>query len=520
MTRYRVVVICTQFQPGRKLDRGRHFLQPVTGLQLAAQLNPARFDIRLYHEDWHGAFNVAREAKYDIAILTGLQADFDRMRQLSYWFRRAGTLVIAGGAVCSLFPDFATQFFDVVCVGGVEAVGAATSDYLEGRTKQIYHAAYLQPKAKTIDFRLLRQAGIKSPVHFIESSRGCRFKCSFCIIPAEGGGHATYSVDETRAAIDDSIASSPPLSLRRIYPQIVFLDNNFADDRIYLDAMLAMLCGHKRVRGWAALVTQNVLADHALIRRMAASKCRQLFVGLESLDPVLLRRFNKKQNLGKSSVVDDIAHAERCGISIGYGYLFDPRFQTVAAMQGELRAIASMPGMPMPLFLSLICPLVGTASFWDDVAHDRLAPNLRLRDLDGETVAFHPTASDPQALASFLNRLLRRPWSIAGAWPVLAKALGRVIRAGPCNPFRWSTILVSNFYTVVWGRGYSSARHSYMAGEDVLDPQYSSRPVDLTSADRARYFDPIAITDGEGRLMPWLQPYAPASITQPVLETT
>jgi radical SAM superfamily enzyme YgiQ (UPF0313 family) len=321
-----------------------------------------------------------------------------------------------------------------------------------------------------------------------------------------------YAVDAVRAAIDDAIATSPRLSLRRLYPQIVFHDNNFSDDRAHLDAMLCMLAAHKRVRGWSAMITQNVLADHALIARMAASKCRQLFVGLESLDPEALRRYNKKQNLGRRGVTGDVAHAERLGISIGYGYLFDPRFQTAGEMEREIRTIAQAPALPMPIYLSLIAPLVGTAGFWEDVAHGRLAPNLLLRDLEGETIAYRPLADSPEALAATIDRLFRRPWEVTGRLPVLTKTLGRVFKAQTWNPMQWWIIAGANLHSFMWARAYPSRRHTYMAGEDVLDPQYLERPADLTDEDRARYFDPIAVTDGEGRVMPWLLPHCPASV--------
>ena len=73
-------------------------------------------------------------------------------------------------------------------------------------------------------------------------------------------------------------------------------------------AVCELLRKHRKVRMWGALVTQNVLHDRELVRKLAAAKCRALFVGLESLDRAFLRRFNKKQNLGRG-VIDDIAHA-------------------------------------------------------------------------------------------------------------------------------------------------------------------------------------------------------------------
>jgi hypothetical protein len=98
---------------------------------------------------------------------------------------------------------------------------------------------------------------------------------------------------------------------------INFLDNNFSDDRAHMLSVANMLGSHAKVRGWSALVTQNVLHDRELIRTLARLKCMVLFVGLESLDREMLRRFNKTQNMSRRfSVVDDIAFAESLGIAI------------------------------------------------------------------------------------------------------------------------------------------------------------------------------------------------------------
>ena len=38
---------------------------------------------------------------------------------------------------------------------------------------------------------------------------------------------------------------------------------------------------HPEIRGWAALVTQNIIHDRELIEYMANAKCVTLFFGLE-----------------------------------------------------------------------------------------------------------------------------------------------------------------------------------------------------------------------------------------------
>jgi len=320
-----------------------------------------------------------------------------------------------------------------------------------------------------------------------------------------------------KAAIDSSIATSPLLSFRRWYPLVLFLDNNFSDNREYMLRVCELLRNHRRVRGWAALVTQNIIHDHALIEIMAKSKCISLFVGLESFDQDLLRRYNKKQNLSRrQNVIDDIVFAESHGIGIGYGYLFDPREQTASAMRSQVEMIAGNPLLPMPTYLSVVAPLAGTATFWSDLKEGCLAANLRLRDLDGETIAYARLADSERSLVEFVEKVFRRPWVIAGRKRILWKTLRRILASGTLNPVRWYVLAASNFHCFVWSSASkTSDTRTYLAGTDALDPQYFERPDDISEADRQRYFDPIPLTDAEGQAAEWLRPYLPRPDNRP-----
>jgi hypothetical protein len=235
-----------------------------------------------------------------------------------------------------------------------------------------------------------------------------------------------------------------------------------------------------------------------------------LFAGLESLDQEMLRRFNKTQNMSRRfSVIDDIAFVESLGIAICYGYLFDYCHQTAAEMERQILAIARNPLMPMPVYLSVVAPLAGTATFWDDLSRGHLAPNLRLRDLDGETICHSNLADRREAIAAFIERMFRRPWTVVPRFGVLVKTLRRLVRARSLNPVRWYVIASANFHCFIWSSETPSQARSYVAGDDTLDPQYFERPPDLSEADRIRYFDPIQLTDGSGRPAEWLLPYVP-----------
>jgi len=482
-------------------------MQPISGLHIASLIDRQRFEVDLYHEDWHGPFDTGRVGSYDLVFLTGLQPDFDRLRQLAYYFRRAGATVVAGGSICTLFPEFATQFFDAVCAGGVDSVREVVEDFVRGWVKPIYHSPAKRISSYQIDYGLLARSGINPAAHLLEASRGCSFQCTFCIIPAEAGTHAAYDISALSAAIDSALATSPLLSFRRWYPIALFLDNNFSDNRSHMLRVCELMRDHPRIRGWAALVTQNILHDRPLIEKMASMKCIALFVGLESLDPEFLRRYNKKQNLSRHNVIDDIAFAESKGIGISYGYLFDPRFHTAVEMENQILKIMRTPLLPMPIYLSVVSPLAGTANFWAELRAGHLAHNLRLRDLDGETIAYTDLADTPQALVQFIERLFRRPWTVVGRWGVLLKTLRRIVASRTLNPIRWYVIAGANLHCFVWSRASRSQRRTYLAGEEVLDPQYFERPSDLSEEDKIRYFEPIALTGADGQPARWLRHY-------------
>lgn len=508
--RMKALVVCAHLRPGRDKRRSTYLMQPIAGLHVASLIDQSAFDVRLHHEDWHGPLEARDCTGYDLVFLSGLQVDFDRLRQLSFYFRRSGAIVVAGGSICTTFPEFASRFFDVVCSGGVDSVPAVVADFLGDSLKPIYRSPIATISSYELDYGLFTRSQINPIIHLVEATRGCSFKCSFCVIPTEVGGHATYDLDRFAKTVDNAISSSPRLSFRRLYPIFMLLDNNFSDDREHMLRVCAYLKSHQRVRGWVALVTQNVLHDRELIRHLAASKCLGLFVGLESFDTDLLRRYKKTQNLSKRyDVIDDIAFTESQGVSITYGYLFDPRHQMASEMERQIRTIAKNPLIPMPVYMSVVAPLAGTGSFWDDLDFGRLAPNLRLRDLDGETIAYSTLADRADAVVTFVEKIFRRPWTVVGRIGIVLKTLRRLVRSKSLNPIRWYFMSAANLHCFVWSRQTPSQARSYLAGSDTLDPQYFERPDDLSDHDRAAYFDPIYLTGANGEPSDWLKPYLP-----------
>ena len=114
------------------------------------------------------------------------------------------------------------------------------------------------------------------------------------------------------------------MQLPALVSDVNLLDNNFSDDRAIMLAVAELLGAHPKVRGWSALVTQNILHDRELIRTLARLKCMGCSSASSRSIASMLRRYNKTQNLSRRShVIDDVAFAESRGIAVCYGYLFD-----------------------------------------------------------------------------------------------------------------------------------------------------------------------------------------------------
>lgn len=512
VARKKVAVVCATFNNDRSAKPDRYWLQPQSGLQIASQIDRERYDVTLHHEMWHGLYGVDDVPAVDLVFLTGLQRDFDRQRQLAYLFKRKGAVTVAGGSICTLFPDFAAEFFDAVCAGGVDSVPDVMRDFAHGQLRRLYISAPTSISDYRVDYRLLGEAGIGGQLHLVEASRGCDFACSFCTVPAERARHTTFGVDRVLAMIDDAIDSSPWWSMKRRYPIVGFIDNNFANDGPYTRELCAALRRHPRLKGWGALVTQDILRDHDLIEQMAGAKCRILFTGIESLDPAFLKANNKRQNVKYADTLfEDVAFARRRGIVVVYGYLFDPRVTTTAEMTAQAEELARIEVLTYPSYFSFIAPLLGTRLFWDSAERGEMRPHLRLRDLDGTTIAYRGGRDSDEELSRFAETVFRHTNRLVSRRRLVLKSLRMSWQTRRRHLVDHAVLLNANLRVMhemhIASRG---VHRNYLGGADILDPSYSWFPPDISPEDRRRYFDPILITDGESRLQPWLERYRPA----------
>jgi hypothetical protein len=78
--------------------------------------------------------------------------------------------VVAGGSICTVFPEFASQFFDALCAGGVDSVPAVVADFLNGPLKPIYRSPIAAISSYALDYSLFTKSRISPVAHQIEAT--------------------------------------------------------------------------------------------------------------------------------------------------------------------------------------------------------------------------------------------------------------------------------------------------------------------------------------------------------------
>jgi hopanoid C-2 methylase len=498
MIRKRVLIVnCYVDELRLPVARPRKLPQSLAPAFLAGALDPQRCEVRLYSELFSGPLEDEALLSWpDLLVLTGLNTAFDRMRHLTAYVRTKNPRVIvaAGGPAVRALPQLSACTFDYVCTGDVEQLREVVRDAWGGA----FTAEEMRPR-----FELLPPGRIG----YIETSRNCQFRCSFCTLSAERQRY----LSSTPAQIRDQVRRQGRKDI------VVLLDNNFyGPNRTEFHARLETLRELHRegsLGGWAALVTGDFFTPENL-RLAREAGCMALFSGVEAFDMEWLRSCRKVQNT-RVPQVEMIRNCLDAGILFLYGLMLDVTTRPLADLKAELDFIFSTPEISLPSYLALPIPLLGTPYFHECVAAGRLLPNLRLRDMDSTTLALRPVdplpevaafVRDLQALAGYRWRSVRHTaafaWRYGRRFDLIQSlsALGNV--AGLVTPRLASGALLQSWLSARGPR-------THIGGTEPLDALYTPA---LPVAERfADYFRPTMVTDGAGGLTSEMAELAPAS---------
>ncbi len=490
LPRKRILIVNCYFDDSRRpIPKTTKIPQAVGPIYLAGAFARELCEVRCYTELASGPLEDEQLLSWpDMLVLTGLTNGFDRMRHLTAYARTKNpkVIVVAGGPPVRALPLLAKKIFDYSCLGDIEEL----CDVIREAFGPAYVATKMIPR-----YDLAYWLG---RIGYVETTRYCNFRCSFCALTAEGRGYQTYDIDHIRQQI---LASG---KRNRMF----FLDNNFyGSDRDHFRARLGLIkemiaAGY--FRHWGALVTNDFYRRDDNLTLIRDAGCELLFSGLESFDNDWLRNFNKLQNTNAPQV-EMISKSLNAGVVFSYGLMVDVTSRSVSDLRRELHFITGTPEVTLPSFVTLSIPILGTPYFYECVEKGTILPNTKLRDMDGTTVLQHPLDSidevvkfviDVQGLTGYRRRILKHAAGFARLYRskltkmqmALALGNGLLISAQP---------FTQSFSNLGWLRTRQKQR-TFVSSTEPLDHMYT--PAFRVDSRFESYFKPTMVTDESGQL--------------------
>jgi hypothetical protein len=491
----RVAILSIFVDYHRRGRKNPHSLQPQIG-PLIAGLLPRDIDIEIINETSH---DIDWDRDYDLIFISSMHSDMDRARQISHYWRCRGAKTVIGGSFAGSYPELCEPWFDAVVVGDPEgSVPRIYADFCANCLKKRYVSPPYDPElVKTPRFDLF--AGKRHYALCFEATRGCPFTCEFCVLTGQGTRHQTRPI---HTVMCDIVAGQRMLmdTMPALKRQIVgFCDNNLGGNLSYLRALCDAL---RPLRlQWYGAATFNVIANPDVVRMMAQSGCRALFVGLESFNPATLAHMRKYQNVihKMRSALDS---CRKHGILIVSGVMISPLSDTIEDIR-KLPENLARSGLHVPTFVCFESPIPGTPHFHRlgrETRRPAFMPNVLLRDLAGYTLAVRPLKAPVDEFIAAYREVTREVFAVSRRLAKLVQDVPRCLAGGHWLPAFIDTIDMATLQMST----ADFAERTYIAGTDAAPPE----SVPLTDADfmsemqRTSILEPWRVTDGRGALLP------------------
>lgn len=351
-----------------------------------------------------------------------------RAYQIASEFRRRRVPVVMGGFHATLCPEEVALYAEAVVLGEAEDVWPRViDDARHGKLERIYRAGAQPPLSRAGYDRSIFEGKRYLPLGLIESGRGCRFPCDFCAI------QTFYDRTHRRRPVDAVVRELEGLKAgKRLF---FFVDDNFAADPKDGAELLEAI----RPLGirWVTQMSINAAHDENFVARLAASGCKGVLIGFESLDEANLRSMKKTFNTMKGGFGPALANLRRHGVRVYgtfvFGYDHDTEASFAPAVEFALdhkfylaafNHLTPFPGTPLYKRLEAEGRLL-YKSWWLD---ERYSYNR---------IPFEPAQLSPDALRRGCVAARQRFFSLSG-----------IVRRGLDAVNRRDGFMARNFYLI------------------------------------------------------------------------
>jgi radical SAM superfamily enzyme YgiQ (UPF0313 family) len=418
-------------------------------------LSEAGYDVAVYMEhvkppEW------SRIAASDLVCFSTLSAGADKTRALATEIRsKLGIPVVIGGTHATYFPESCLEYADYVVFGegdetilelvatlaeGGDVAGVPGIAYRDG-DRVCRTAPREGPKSfETIpDFQLIRGykrmstldkvIQRKMPLLTVQSSRGCPFKCTFCIVNTMfSSGYRKRDVESVIRDLHDK---------RRYGRELLFVDNDFASMRPYTKQLLRRIIEEDFGFDILVLTRVEVAQDDEMLALMRQAGVTQIYQGYESVQPETLSGYDKHQTLEK--IIATIAKLHFFGFRISGSFVVGADTDTVETINQTVQFV-----LDQNLTIAYFFPLWG--HYPEQIrGYEAIVPWYRSlfrawKYCDGNFVTHFPLRMRPSQLQRALIEAPRRVFSGARILDALKRRKYADAKEKITHHYMWSTI--------------------------------------------------------------------------------
>lgn len=401
------------------------------------------------------------------AYTDSVREAYRRAREARAAYGLAGKrlIVVLGGAHASALPEEGTRrgLVDATVPGeGEWASAELLADVANGRAiKPVYRTPFNRIRARgtlSIDMGIWR--GLKQAPHQVLSSthfaRGCKLDCHFCAVFMTNGPTVrnrdvadiaeeirSQSPTVTRETIDEigpgvynqilrALVKTPIIGSRWGDRLISLIGPGYSDQVFFWDDNLYNAAGSARAlfeairplgRPWAAELTIDIAEKPELLKLAYESGCRNLFMGIESVNQAAIDGLNKWSN-DTASMGELVKRVHDAGIRIMGSFVFGLDGDDPTVFDRTLEFI-NKTGIDL-VVANIIQPYPGTGTFRDAVnggnflpcamspAGSDVAMDYNWPLFDGAHVLVSPRNMTAEQLQEGYYYFLREAYSLAG----------------------------------------------------------------------------------------------------------
>ncbi|MCF8299069.1 MAG: B12-binding domain-containing radical SAM protein [Saprospiraceae bacterium] len=246
---------------------------------------------------------------------------------------RLGVKIVAGGPLFTQDYKNYPQINHLICNEAEITLPLFLNDLKNGNPKQIYKTSEFPDIRSTPvpDYHLL---SIKNYAFMnVQLTRGCPFACDFCEITSLFGHKVRM---KTTQQILNELETLYKLRWRG---NIFIVDDNFIGNKNaikhdFLPALKVWMEEHKHPFTFNTEASINLADDDELMRLMAESGIKSVFIGIETPEEASLIECNKVQNKNRDMIAS-VKKIQQAGILVSGGFIvgFDNDSPTVFQRQ-------------------------------------------------------------------------------------------------------------------------------------------------------------------------------------------